>query len=516
MTKVLLNRFDGGLAMSERPQTINEQSSSGGFDVYTDPFLLKKIDSMTVNETASGASVTAGECPVYDATKRASDGRIIGVGGTSASNTTFRFYKKDSSITGNWVQNSSTGNGIVNANAFAVLYKDVQYGYYVQTSESRLYRYDSDSASTLIGTTADAHTEVCPRPVVHSQDNILYMGSNKTISKFDGTTFTASAITLPYYITSMCEYGTYLAISCQTPEGGVIYLWGRDTSLTTLQDVIKVDNGKLQIIENLDGYLVAVSETPFDPYTASIGIVGTYKSVTVRMFIGGAMKIVKKTYLGLNENGSNQLLSHKKVIRDGSLLFSTKSNYLMRFGLNKQGQYVLSRDAAVVPATASPNLVSMYSFFVLGDYLFSSLRASSGSPSDGLLYRNNGLNGGTSEYFHQSYYVTTINPSMDPNDRIKDKQLKKVAVHFYSTSTTQGTITVKYSTDKGVNYTTAISQDFSSTTLPSKFYRFEADQDTSGEQFKTGIEFLFKIESTYQVDPIQFWYEYENTDSLIN
>lgn len=516
MTKVLVNRFGGGLAMSERPQTVDEQSASGGFDVFTDPYLLKKIDSMTVNELASGASVTSGECPVYDATKRASDGRIIGVGATSASTSTFRFYRKDSSMTGNWVQNTSTGNGIVNANAFAVLYKDVQYGYYVQTSESRLYRYDSDTASTLIGTTADAHTEVCPKPVVHSQDNILYMGSNKTVSKFDGTTFTASAITLPYYITSLAEYGTYLAISCQTPEGGVIYLWGRDTSLTTLQDVIKVDNGKLQIIENLDGYLVAVTETPFDPYVGSISTVGTYKTVTVRMFIGGSMKIVKKTYLGANENGSNQLLSHKKAIRDGALLFSTGSNFLMKFGLNKQGQYILSRDAPVTPATGSPNLITQYSFFVLGDYLFSSLRATSGSPSNGLLYRNNGLNGGTSEYFQQSYYVTTINPMMDPNDRIKDKQLKKVAIHFCSASTTSGTVTIKYSIDNGTTYTTAIAQDFSSTTLPSKYYRFEADQDSSGDQFKTGIEFLFKIETTYQIDPIQFWYEYETTDSLIN
>lgn len=518
MAKVIINRWDGGLSMSERPQTINEQSSSQGFDIYRDSFKLTKIDNQTVNETATGASVTSGECPVFDATKRASDGRIIGVGQTTGSGAiNFRFYRKDTSITGTWQQNSASANGVTSWNAYAVLYKDVQYGYYTQLGESRLYRYDSDSAMTLIGTTADFHSSITPRPVVHSQDNVLYMATNKTVSKFDGATatFTASAITLPYYISSMCEYGTYLAIACQAPEGGVIYLWGRDTSLTTLQDIIKVDNGKLQIIENLDGYLVAITETPYDPYTGAMSIAGTYKTITARMYIGGSMKKIQSTYLGTNENGANQLLSHKKAIRDGTLIFSTGSNYLMRFGLNQSGQYVMSRDAEA--AATGKTLVTQYGFFVLGDFLFSSFRASSGSPSEGLLYRNNSTQSSSSgEFIDTSYYVTTINPSMPIADRIKDKILTKVALKFYSLSTTQGTVTIKVSTDNGTNYTTLLSFDASSTNLPSKYYRIESDQISTGGAFPTGNEFLFKIETTYKIDPIEFFYEYESTNSLIN
>jgi len=516
MAKVIINRWDGGVSLSERPQTVNEQSSSQGFDIYRDSFKLTKIDNQTANETASGASVTSGECPVFDATKRASDGRIIGVGQTSGSGSTaFRFYRKDGSITGTWQQNSAAGNNVTNYNAYAVLYKDVQYGYYTQSSESRLYRYDSDSAMTLIGTTADYHSSITPRPVVHSQDNILYMATNKTVSKFDGTTFTASAITLPYYISSMCEYGTYLAIACQSPEGGVVYLWGRDTSLTTLQDIIKVDNGKLQIIENLDGYLVAITETPYDPNVSSIGIASSFKTITARMYIGGSMKKIQSTYLGLNENGANQLLSHKKAIRDGTLLFSTRSNYLMRFGLNQSGQYVMSRDAQVT--ASGKTLVEQYSFFVLGDYLFSAVRALTGSPTEGLLYRNDSpIDNGSYEFIDTAYYVTTINPSMPLSDRMKDKILTKVALKFYSLSTSDGTVTVKVSTDNGTNYTTLISRNAATTAFPTKYYRIEADQDTTGASLPTGIEFLFKIETTYKIDPIEFFYEYENSNSLIS
>lgn len=516
MAKVLINRWDGGVSLSERPQTVNEQNASQGFDIFRDSFKLTKIDNLTVNELAAGASVTSGECPVFDATKRASDGRIIGVGQTSGSGSTaFRFYRKDSSITGTWQQNSSSGNGVTFYNAYAVLYKDVQYGYYTQSSESRLYRYDSDSAMTLIGTTADYHSAITPKPVVHSQDNILYMATNKTVSKYDGTTFTASAVTLPYYVSSMCEYGTYLAIACQAPEGGIIYLWGRDTSLTTLQDVIKVDNGKLQIIENLDGYLVAITETPYDPYTAAISIAGTYKTITARMYIGGSMKKIQSTFLGSNEIGSNQLLSHKKAIRDGTLIFSTGSNYLMRFGLNQNGQYVMSRDAQA--AGGSKTLVNQHGFFVLGDFLFSAFRASTGSPSEGLLYRNNSTqNSGTAEFADTAYYVTTINPTMPISDRMKDKTLTAVALKCYSLSTSTGTVTLKVSTDNGATYTTLISQNAATTAFPNKYFRIEASEDTSSNPLPSGIEFLFKIETTYKIDPIEFFYEYETTNSLIN
>ena len=64
MTKVILKRWDGGVAQSERPETINEQNNNsdfqgsngnGGFNIFADPFKLTKLTSPTVNETASGA-----------------------------------------------------------------------------------------------------------------------------------------------------------------------------------------------------------------------------------------------------------------------------------------------------------------------------------------------------------------------------------------------------------------------------------------------------------------------------
>lgn len=305
-----------------------------------------------------------------------------------------------------------------------------------------------------------------------------------------------------------------MAIACQAPEGGVIYLWGRDTSLTTLQDIIKVDNGKLQIIENLDGYLVAITETPYDPHVSSIPIAGTFKTVTARMYIGGNMKKISQVALGFNESGSNRLLKHKKIIRDGCLIFSTGSNYFMRFGQNQAGEYVLSGDAiAVAPGRT---LITQYGFFVLGDYLFSCHRTTTGSPSDNILYRNGASNGATSgDYTDNSYYVTTINPFMMIDDRIKDKRLTKVAIKAFSYSTSVGTITVSVSTDNGANYTTIISANAATTAFPNKYFRIEADQTNAGDPLPSGIEFLFKIETVRKIDPIEFWYEYDTTNSLI-
>lgn len=508
MAKVIINQFDGGVALSARPVTLNEQASdnTGGFDIFFDPNKLTKLETPTVNEGASGASVVAGECYVLDANKRASDGRIIGVGRRSSSNADFRFYRKDTSITGNWTQNTVATASVAANNAFAVLYKDVQYGYFMGTADSRLYQYVDDSTVTLKGTTADYHTTICPRPVVHSQDNVLYMAANKTVSKFDGTTFTASAITLPFYISSMCEYGNYLAIACQSPEGGVIYLWGRDTTLTTLQDVIKVDNGKLQIIENLDGNLISVSETPYDPNSGAIAIAGTFKTIVIRAYNGGSMRLLRQAYTGFNENSTNQLLSHIKAIRNGRLLFSTGSNFLWSFGVNKNGTYTLSRDAQVVATTKT--LVSLYGFFVLGDYLFACQRNTTGSPSDGILYRTNGANSST-DWVDTAAYTFPINASMPIEDRLRDKTLTKVSVLMYTPDTNRGTVTLKYSTDNGTTFTTAISQ---SATFTRNTMRFEASANNDGTSFPTAIEFIFKVETIHRIDILDVSYEYENNN----
>ena len=519
MTKVIIKRWDGGVAQSERPETINEHAnnndtfptSNGGFNVFADPFKLTKLTAPTVNETASGDSVVSGECPVFDAVKRGTDGVIVGYGATSFSDSVLaRFYRKDSSITGTWQQNSQSGNGVDSANgAYCILYKDLFFGYSSSgfANEARLYEYVSDSSQTLIDTVSDTATGALPRPVVHSQDKKLYYASNKTVRVYDGTTPSAG-ITTDFPIISMCEYGSYIALGCQTPTGGVIYLWGRDTTLTTFQDVIKVDNGKLQIIENLDGYLVAVTQTPYSPYSAftAIPVVYSYAgTINVRMYVGGTMKLIKKATLGNNEQNSTQKLLTLKAIKDGKLLFSTNSNFLWAFGMNRSGEYVLARDQQI--AYTNRTLNDLYGLFVLGEYVFGLQTTTTGSPSSGLLQRTDATMS-TNDY---SYFGTPINMGMPIEDRGKLKRLKNVYLKCTSL-TTSGTVNLTYSYDSNASSVTILNE--SVTSVRPKF--FEATSENSGQEFAETRDLVFTIGILGQIDVNEFGYEYDIIETVSN
>ncbi len=525
MAKVSIKRWDGGVAQSERPETINEHSnnndtfpgSNGGFNVFADPFKLTKLTSPTVNETASGASVTSGECPVTDAVKRETDGKIIGVGATSASGSSlFRFYRKDSTITGAWQQNSDTTSSLgalvsPGTGPYAVLFKNNFYGFVtnVVSAVSRLYLYNSDSSQTLVGTISDYSLDYkTVKPVVHSQDKILYMAAGKTIASLTGatstTTWNGSAFTTQYEITSICEFGTYLAVLMQSPEGAIIGLWDRSNS-TLFSDTFKVDSGYGGIIENIDGYLTTVTQTPYDPNSTSIPVTYSYAgTINIRMYIGGTMKLIKKATLGNNEINSTQTLLNRKMIRDGRLYFSTNSNFLWSFGQNREGTYILARDYQA--ARTNRSVISVYSFFTLGEYLFACQRTSTGSPSDGLLQRTD-----TTFSSDFSYYSTPINPSMPLEDRHKLKRLTKVYIKCTSL-TTSGTVNVKYGYDGNSSTVTAINETV--TSFRPKFY--ETSSELGGNPLAESRDFFFQIAVSGQIDVVELGYEYDIIETLSN
>jgi len=528
MTQVVIKRWDGGVAQSERPETINEQADnsdfqgqngSGGFDIFKDPFKLTKLTAPTVNETASGASVVSGECPVLDAVKRDTDGKIVGVGPTSASGSLlFRFYEKTTSITGAWTQSTSTTSSLgvllqsTGGGAYCTLHKGFFYGFVsnVSSSNSRLYLYVDNTSQTLVGTISDYSLNYqTVKPIVHSQDKILYMAAGKTIATFTGatstTTFTASAFTTPYEITALAEYGTYLAVLMQSPEGAIIGLWDRSNT-TLFADIIKVDNGYGAILENLDGYLVTVTQTPYDPYSQVIPVVySSAGTINVRMYIGGTMKLVKKARLGNNEQNSQQALSNRRMVRDGRLFFTTNSNFLWSFGQNRNGEYVLTKDIQV--AYTNRTVLSMYSFFSLGEYLFACQKTTTGSPSGGLLNRTDS----TFSTVDASNYTTTVNPSMPLADRIKQKTLKKIYIKVYSVSNSAA-LTVKYKFDGNATFTDAISV----TGITTGYHIYEVSANADNTPFSDGRDLVLSIQATKQIDIAEMGYEYEVQSSLIN
>lgn len=512
MAKVSINRFDGGYAQSERPETTNENLGILGFDVFQDKFKLRKANACEQRIISNVSSST--DINLLDAIKRDTDGLIVGIGtneGSGGGSGILRFYSNASGgLTSTWTKGTVTfgGDSVTNGNGYMVLYKSRFFGVYQKSNNTSVYEYINDSSVGSIGSTGD-YNAITARPVVHSQDNIMYVAGGKTISKYDGTTWTASAITLPYNITSMCEYGTYLAIACQAPFGGVIYLWGRDTSLTTLQDIIKVDSGKLMIIENLDGILTSVSQTPFDPSVASGSSIGysNFRTLTVRQYTGSQMKKNKSvTYSVQNEAGQDQSLQNRKLIKNGTLYFSTSANCLWRFGVNSDGQYILTQDMNI--SYLGTNIIALYSFFLLGDYIMGCVRVTTGviTPTDGITVFSDAT--GSVDSSDSSYYISPINPNMPIEDRGKKKKLKKIGVRVYVANTTQGSVVLQYSLDGG-SYLTATTQ---SSTFSTKLNTFIAEVNDDLSQFDDFTEIKIKVSVTYEVDVLEVFYEYDDAD----
>lgn len=104
-------------------------------------------------------------------------------------------------------------------------------------------------------------TMVCP-PIVHSKDDIMYAAGSNTIVTNNSGSWNNSALVLPndHTIVSLAEYGNYLAIACnRTNDTNVIYLWDRDSSVSTLSEKIDSGTGTIRFIENLGGVLIWVT-----------------------------------------------------------------------------------------------------------------------------------------------------------------------------------------------------------------------------------------------------------------
>ena len=107
-------------------------------------------------------------------------------------------------------------------------------------------------------------------PVHHPADDIAYFFVDNVVHKLNNVTWTANVLTLPsnLKIVSACAYGNYLAIACTTKAtvaqrgSSVVFLWDRDSSITTLTERSDFGLGLIKHIETLNNNLIAVMDTP--------------------------------------------------------------------------------------------------------------------------------------------------------------------------------------------------------------------------------------------------------------
>ena len=266
-----ITKWDGGMVNDPRSKKAGACRIIKHLDNYTDETRLTPytdIDFTAVVEPTSAVNFDSYRIQqiVY------TNGAFYGLGVQDGTTKPKIFTK--TLINDEWVAGTTTGDFA--SLVAATTAQKMPFIVYVEGSSWNLYGLDGGGwwkYGDITGTptwTRVVYTatflNTCP-PVVHSKDNVMYCSggqgttvSNRIIKNNAGSWSDPLLFGLYTKIPSICEYGNYLAIATNEPDGNTnVYLWDRDSSLATLSEKINWGSGTIKFIANIGGILVGCS-----------------------------------------------------------------------------------------------------------------------------------------------------------------------------------------------------------------------------------------------------------------
>lgn len=485
MSTVSIDRFDGGIALDARQANTNEFAIAQHFDFFSKPHKLIPYRAME-DEAGSLGDYAIKSVELF--TDSGGTQNLFALGKKTDQTYPQILEKSANIITGTFAE-STTGVGAAGAVIAHTLtgYRNQNKLYFMKTLSSNtvIDSYDpaSNTYASTVGTiTGTSSTGVYPRPFVHPQDDIMYFAADNVVASLDAATFTAAALTLPegLTITSLTDYGIYLAIACAPKDPGgksFVFLWGRDTSLTTVEEVLEWGEGALMILENVGGSLIGIS--------AHSQVAGTSQDIdpkiTIRSFTGGLPRVVKEVkWTGTGT--PTTLLGNYKAKKNDQLYFACKQyienktvNQLWVCGRNLAGHYFVSPDRLVNNDTALTGNVDGFS--IVGDYVWVAYNG------DGSLKRTNDAASFTATSIYES-------PIFNFGDTMRKKSLIGITV-LTEPMPAAGQIVLKYRKDEETSFTTIFTH-----TTDNSLGHSAINIESSGAAFPEFQEIAFRVEST--------------------
>jgi len=387
----LLDRFDGGITSQLRSRKQKECSLVANFDIFSDANRLlphRDLDSDTFKIGESYTAANAKLCRYLAATNAGQTGTLLYGLGVVTGQDYAKIFKRDLP-NGAWevVHPADAQDTVDRDENVFIEYKNVIYGWSrVDGTNARIWSFalttgtftTSARTSAALNAADVAHGGVV-QGLVHSKDDILYLPYNTVngsfIVKYNAgtTTWTDVAITLPsnQIITSICEYGNYLAIAVKPRIAGgqsIVYLWDRDASLTTLSEKINWGNEELQIIEEINGSLIGVSTLSAGIYTGSI----TGYRMLIKQWGGGltGTTIIREilltdTIVIKGEQKANNLLYFMAFTQIRDVYYHA----IFTFGISSSGVWGLTIDRVISTGTVV-TVPTLKGFTVIGDKLY--------------------------------------------------------------------------------------------------------------------------------------------------
>lgn len=490
-----IDRFDGGITTRGRKTKDSYSRSLKHFDCLSSPDKLiphRNFTDDTFNSNLGASVVSNGVRIVkflqYGTSQSGTVMFGLGTGTSGAGATTDntpRLYYRDSLPDAQWSGDSGT-TGVVNENLF-VEYRGIAYA----ARANEIIQWTLDVAAPLGGSAVASSLSLTFTSIfqglVHRKDDILYIpyltSSGAFIARNNAGTWTNVVLTLPVFVGNMdiAEYGNDLAIACQPKFLGgnsYVYIWDRDSSLTTLESKIDWGTENIQVVGAIDGVLWGISTNA----NSSTNFSGTGQ-VLFKYWDGKSDTAT--TYAILNADDRTISVTQKQV-KNGRLYFMMSGEFngswqegVFSWGKNEEGRYVLTLEYGINNDTQVTSVI-LKGFNVLGDYV-------TVAYSDNGTYRLKITD-------DQNYTDTCIWESVIFGGNGSKRDLVGTTV-MYEPQPTAGQVVLKYATDAniGTNTWTTISTDTTDNGISDSAINIES----SGAHLPTDYkQIAFRIEVT--------------------
>ena len=475
---VVQHDFYGGVADDIRHGNGNSFAITKHFDIFSSPSRLTPYRSLEVDTNDGSTSTGMKQYLVKDFVYASSSAKLFGLGQTGGGLT--KIVQKADATTGNWsLPATSEGNGAV-LNGCLVEYKAALWGFQGTNQVWKWVIATNTITNTVTGTLGATITSVA-QGVIAKDDN-LYLPYNNIIARVTAAgTLVDAVLTLPtnFKITSICNFGNYLAIGCapvSTYNGtSKVFLWNLTSS--DVQESIDWGEGELRILETIEGSLVGVTDRYLNNATGA----GT-GSMIIQMYGGGAPQVIKEVF---TQALVGKTMPLSKAVKNNRIFFAAKIMTDTAGTTYNEGIWSFGRKNANYSHTMTLDIIDenidtdgIQGFGMAANYFFI---AHSG---DGSIDKTDD----TAAYAFTSVLETTL---FDAGDVTADKTLLSLDIAMVKLATGQ-TLTTKYKVDGATSWTTIGTHS----TVGAISYTFLNEESNSNVMFASGREYQFRIEST--------------------
>lgn len=475
--EIKVENFFGGIADDPRSSPITEFIISKHFDIFSQPKRLTPYRSLEADTETSVSATDLKQYVVKDFIYASASAKLYGLGQTGAGLT--KIVQKADATTGLWtLPASSEGNGAVQYGCL-VEYKDRLWGFQGTT---QVFNWGLLSGVPSISNTAGTVGTITSvaQGIIAKDDNLYLPYNNKLARVTSGGTVNDAVLTLPtnFKITSIANYGNYLAIACapiSTFNGtSKVFLW--NLTSTDVQESIDWGEGELRILETIEGILVGVTDRYLNNATGA-----GRGSMIIQVYQGGVPQIVKEIF---TQALTGKTMPISKAVKNNRVFFAAKIMTNSAGTEYNEGLWSFGRKNVNFPYTLNLDIIDenintsgIQAFGTAANFFFIA------HSVDGSVDKTND----TAAYTFSSIHETQIT---NFGETYKDKRLEAIDVYFRKLVSGES-VTLKYKVDDATSWTT-IGTVSTAGELSRTFLSVEA----TDVNFASGKEYKFQIIST--------------------